>query len=101
MKKTTQYLLLTKFALIIFVLLWAQLSQALSDEEIRQKQGELRGKTVGERIAFWTERFVGTPYDEDPLGEYVTKATIVADERGDCMYLTFPAGGAAPRQTPE
>jgi len=101
MKKTTDHFLLFKFVLFIFVLLWAQLSQALSDEEIRQKQGELQGKTVGEKIAFWTERFVGTPYDEDPQGEYVTKATIVADERVDCMYLTFRAVELALSKTPE
>jgi len=101
MKKTTNHFLLTKFALFIFILLWAQLSQALSDEEIRQKQAELQEKPVGEKIAFWTERFVGTPYDEDPQGEYVTKATIVADERVDCMYLTFRAVELALSKTPE
>ena len=101
MKKTANHFLLIKFAPFIFVLLWAQLSQALSDEEIRQKQGELQGKPVGERIAFWAERFVGTPYDQDQLGEYVTQATIVADERVDCMYLTFRAVELALSKTPE
>lgn len=101
MKKPANHFLLIKFALFIFVLLWVQLSQALSDEEIRQKQGELQGKPVGERIAFWAERFAGTPYDKDPLGEYVTKATIVADERVDCMYLTFRAVELALSKTPE
>ncbi len=46
---------------------------------------------LGERIAFWAETFVGTPYDSDPLGEYVRREVIVADERVDCMYLTFRA----------
>ncbi len=46
---------------------------------------------LGERIAFRAETFVGTPYDPDPLGEYVRKEVIVADERVDCMYLTFRA----------
>ncbi len=46
---------------------------------------------MGEKIAFWAEKFVGVPYDTDPLGEYVSKAAIVADERVDCMYLTFRA----------
>ena len=101
MKKTTNHFLLIRFALFIFVLLWAQLGQALSDEEILQKQGELKGKPVGERIAFWTEKFIGTPYDRDPDGEYVTKATIVADERVDCMYLTFRAVELALSKTPE
>jgi len=76
MKKTINHFLLIKFALFIFVLLWAQLSQVLSDEEIRQKQGELQEKPVGERIAFWTERFVGSPYDEDPYGAFVILRAI-------------------------
>ena len=101
MNKTTNHFLLIRFALFIFVLLWAQIGRALSDEEILQKQGELQGKPVGERIAFWTESFVGTPYDKDPQGEYVTKATIVADERVDCMYLTFRAVELALSKTPE
>jgi hypothetical protein len=56
---------------------------------------------VGERIAFWAEQFIGTPYDKDPQGEYVTKGTIVADERVDCMYLTFRAVELALGKTPE
>lgn len=55
----------------------------------------------GERIALWAEKFVGTPYDPDPLGEYVTKKTIVADERMDCMYLTFRAAELALSSTPD
>lgn len=50
---------------------------------------QLRGCPVGERIACWAEFFIGTPYDRDPLGEYVTKKAIVADQRVDCMYLVF------------
>jgi hypothetical protein len=46
---------------------------------------------LGEKIAFWAETFVGTPYDPDPLGEYVRRDVIIADERVDCMYLTFRA----------
>ena len=60
MKKTANHFLLIRFALFIFVLLWAQLGQALSDEEIRNKQRELQGKPVGERIAFWGGRDVGS-----------------------------------------
>lgn len=55
----------------------------------------------GERIALWAEKFVGTPYDPDPLGEYVTKKAIVADERMDCMYLTFRAAELALSSTPD
>jgi hypothetical protein len=37
----------------------------------------------------------------DPLGEYVSKATIVLDERVDCMYLTFRTVELALSRTPE
>ncbi len=59
------------------------------------------GKPVGERIAFWAKKFIGVPYDKDPLGEYVSKAIIVSDERVDCMYLTFRAVELALSHTPE
>lgn len=74
---------------------------ALTDEEIQKFQTFLTGKPVGERIVFWAEKFVGTPYDRDPLGEYVSKATIVADERIDCMYLTFRVVELALSETPK
>jgi hypothetical protein len=90
-----------KFLPFIFVFILAELSLAMPDGEIRKMQGSLQGKTTGEKIAFWAERFVGTPYDEDPLGAYVSKAAIVADERVDCMYLTFRAVELALSKTPE
>jgi len=37
----------------------------------------------------------------DPLGAYVSKATIVSDESVDCMYLTFRAVELALSDTPE
>jgi hypothetical protein len=74
---------------------------ALNNEEIQRFQAQLREELVGERIVFWAEKFLGTPYDIDPLGEYVSKATIVADERVDCMYLTFRAVELALSHTPE
>ena len=86
---------------LIFFLFSAQAVWAISDEEIRQNQGELQGKQVGERIAFWAERFIGTPYDEDPEGDYVTRAVIAADEKVDCMYLTFRAAELALGRNPE
>ncbi len=64
---------------------------ATADSDIAALQKALSGRPVGERIAFWAERFVDTPYDPDPLGEYVTRNAIVADERVDCMYLVFRA----------
>jgi len=89
------------FFLPVFLFLFAQVGWAISAEEIRGKQDELQGKRIGERIAFWAERFIGTPYDEDPQGAYVSKAAIVADEKVDCMYLTFRAVELALSQTPE
>ncbi len=64
-------------------------------------QGEIADRPLGERIAFWAERFVGTPYDPDPLGEYVTKKSIVADDLVDCMYLSFRSLELALSRTPE
>ncbi len=74
---------------------------ALTDDEIQKFQASLADKPIGERIVFWAEGFIGIPYDRDPLGEYVSKATIVADERVDCMYLTFRAVELALSQTPK
>jgi hypothetical protein len=42
-----------------------------------------------DRIAFWAEAFLGRPYDPDPLGEYVRRSAVVADERVDCLYHVF------------
>jgi hypothetical protein len=74
---------------------------ALTGEEIQKSQTLLIGKPVGERIVFWAEKFIGVPYDTDPLGEYVSKAAIVADERVDCMYLTFRTVELALSRTPD
>jgi hypothetical protein len=69
--------------------------------EINALEPRLRESPVGNRIAFWAEQFIGTPYDMDPLGDYVTRAAIVADERVDCMYLTFRAVELALTSSPE
>lgn len=62
---------------------------------------ELRGQSVGQRIAHWAEAFVGTPYDTDPVGRYVREEQIVADDAVDCMYLTFRAVELALSSAPE
>ena len=90
-----------KILLLLIILLSFQPCFGLPDEEIQKFQTLLVGRPVGEKIAFWGEKFVGVPYDTDPLGEYVSKATIVADERVDCMYLTFRAVELALSRTPE
>jgi len=90
-------------AFLIFLIFFLFLGPclALTVEEIQKFQILLKGEPVGERIAFWAEKFLGVPYDPDPLGEYVSKATIVADERVDCMYLTFRSVELALSRTPE
>ncbi len=75
-------------------------SFALTDSDIASVQKEISGKPLGERIALWAEKFIGVPYDPDPLWEYVTKRTIVADDRVDCMYLSFRALELALGRTP-
>ncbi|MCL4491366.1 MAG: hypothetical protein M1510_05605 [Nitrospirae bacterium] len=72
----------------------------LSADEILKLQTALKSKTTGERIALLAEKFVGTPYDTDPVGEYVTRAAITADERVDCMYLIFRSVELALSSTP-
>jgi hypothetical protein len=52
------------------------------------------------RIAYWAGRFIGTPYDPDPLGLYVRTNRIVADEAVDCMYHTFRSAELAMTTTP-
>jgi hypothetical protein len=80
---------MARFILFLSILLPVFASATMPDEEIADFQRQLANKPVGERIAFWAERFIGTPYDPDPIGEYVREEVIVADERVDCMYLTF------------
>jgi cell wall-associated NlpC family hydrolase len=55
---------------------------------------------LGKRIVYWAARFIGTPYDPDPLGLYVRTNRIVADEKVDCMYHTFRSVELAQSQTP-
>jgi len=106
MLKTFEYqyikLKLLRASLIPLILfLFLTPCSALTNKEIQKFQSQLRGKSVGEKIAFWAEKFIGVPYDTNPLGEYVSKATIVTDERVDCMYLTFRAVELALSRTPE
>ncbi len=86
---------------IIALSLSSKNTQAMEIEKIYQFQNELEGRPVGERIAFWAEQYVGTPYDTDQLGEYVRKSVIVADERIDCMYHVFRSAELALSSTPD
>jgi hypothetical protein len=74
---------------------------AFTDADIGSYQKEISDRPVGERIALWAERFVGTPYDPDPRGAYVTRGVVVADDMVDCMYLTFRSVELAMSHSPE
>lgn len=72
-----------------------------SPSAIGSTQTGLSNKPIGQRIAYWARQFVGTPYDIDPQGLYVTSSRIEADEAVDCMYLTFRSVELASTSTPE
>ncbi|NTU43374.1 MAG: hypothetical protein HGA78_10100 [Nitrospirales bacterium] len=74
---------------LLLSLLSPHLCLAFSEGRIAEGFAVAGGLPVGERIGFWAEMFVGTPYDTDPAGLYVTRRKIVADDRVDCMYLVF------------
>ena len=83
---------MSRLVLLILFVLYSPASAFFTAEgDIAALQDQTKMLTPGERIAFWAEQFVGTPYDTDPLGEYVRRNVIVSDERVDCMYLTFRA----------
>ncbi len=75
--------------LLIFLTAGAVLAFPSGDDGIASMQKDLSGLPLGERIARWAEAFVGTPYDPDPMGAYVTRRDIVADDEVDCMYHAF------------
>jgi cell wall-associated NlpC family hydrolase len=72
----------------------------MTADEILLAQARIANLPLGKRIVFWAERFIGTPYDTDPLGLYVRTNRIVADERVDCMYHTFRSVELAQSSTP-
>ena len=76
-------------ALLLLLCCFPQTALPFTADEISARQSRLREIPIGDRVVFWAEQFIGTHYDMDPLGEYVRRAVIVADERVDCMYLTF------------
>ena len=72
----------------------------LSAAEILVTQDRAAALPLGKRIAYWAARFIGTPYDPDPLGLYVRSNRIITDEKVDCMYHTFRAVELAMTDTP-
>ena len=77
-----------------------KLPAEMTADEIMIAQGLAAELPLGRRIVYWAGRFIGTPYDTDPLGLYVRTNRIVADETADCMYLTFRAAELALSATP-
>ncbi len=91
---------------IVFLLILILIPQGYPSAEdprsgIATLQSSIKDRPVGERIAFWAEYFLGKPYDPDPIGEYVRKGVIIADERVDCTYHTFRSVELALSTTPE
>ncbi len=76
-----------------------QPSQMTADE-ILMAQARVAQLPFNRRIVYWAGRFIGTPYDPDPLGLYVRTNRIVADEKIDCMYHTFRSVELARSNTP-
>ena len=72
----------------------------MTPDEILIAQSFAADRPLADRIVFWAERFIGTPYDPDPLGLYVRSKRIVTDEKADCMYLTFRVTELARSATP-
>jgi len=86
---------------VSYIMFLATFCYPLSNREILTIQSQIKEMPLGERIAVWAEKFVDVPYDNNPIGEYVAKSTIVADERVDCMYLVFRSVELAMSNTPE
>lgn len=87
--------------LSILALFIISCKSAASTQNFEKLYEKSRSYSSGERIALFAESFVGTPYDPDPLGEYVTKKAIVADDRVDCMYLVFRSVELGLSKSPE
>jgi hypothetical protein len=72
----------------------------MTADELLLAQARAAKLPQGKRIAYWAGRFIGTPYDPDPLGLYVRENRIVADEKVDCMYHVFRSVELAQSNTP-
>lgn len=72
----------------------------MTADEILLAQARTARLSPGKRISYWAGRFIGTPYDPDPLGFYVRTNRIVADEKADCMYHIFRSVELAQSSTP-
>lgn len=73
---------------------------AMSADDLMVSQTRAAQLPLNKRITYWAGRFIGTPYDTDPLGLYVRKNRIITDEKADCMYLAFRSVELAQSETP-
>lgn len=87
---------------LVIAISTASAAYAFPDQaDIASLQAKWKSLPVGDRIAKWAEEFVGTPYDPDPEGIYVTRKAIVADDQVDCMYQVFRSVELALSNTPD
>jgi len=73
--------------LIILMLLCSKNAGAFTEKEILRLEASVSHLQTRDKIVFWARQFIGTPYDPDPLGTYVTNKVIVFDEQVNSMYL--------------
>ena len=98
--KKVRKLSITAIIAASFILIPAVSRAFMPDAEVQTRQAAMLNSPTGERIAYWAGQFIGTPYDTDPMGEYVTRNMIEADDKVDCMYLTFRAAELALSNSP-
>lgn len=65
------------------------LSCARIQYERQFKKPENPNLSLGEKISFYADQFIGTPYDRILIGLYVDTRRLIADNEVDCMYLVF------------
>jgi hypothetical protein len=49
--------------------------------------------TIGEKITQCANKFIGTPYDTNPLGEYVFRNVIIYDEKVEFVFFVESNNG--------
>ena len=60
-------------ALVFLASFLPQAALPFTADEINVLLPRVKESPVGDRVAFWAEQFIGTPYDTDPLGDYVRR----------------------------
>lgn len=73
---------------------------AFTEKDIPRLLATVSHLQVTDKIVFWARQFIGTPYDPDPSGSYVTKKVVVFDEQVNSMYLVCRVVELALSSTP-